>query len=196
MSFVYTPSLISQGLTYEAYREKINDSLRIPPANEQEEKLRVYTEKNVSLMNGFDATYEVSTAFEDILKQAPEMHWLVLTEGWCGDAAFSVPLLAKIAQQYSEKIKLYLYFRDTHLDLMDAHLTNGGRSIPKLVILDSQLLLRTSWGPRPEALSEKMLEWKQAELPFKELVTKVHQWYHQDDTQSVQQELQLLLKGL
>lgn len=55
--------------------------------------------------------------------------FLVLTEGWCGDAAQIVPVLNKIVE-YSPNLEMRLILRDEHLELMDLFLTDNGRSIP------------------------------------------------------------------
>jgi hypothetical protein len=50
-------------------------------------------------MNRIDKTIEIIPGLREAIEQiiAPQT-WLVLTEGWCGDAAQIVPVFDKIAQ--------------------------------------------------------------------------------------------------
>jgi len=96
-------------------------------------------------------------------KVAPEMveraeavpgDWrlLVLMEDWCLDATSTIPPVAKLAEAASN-VDLRVLDRDEHLDLMDAHLTNGtARSIPVVILLDGEGVERGWWGPRPADL--------------------------------------------
>lgn len=195
MSFTYTETLIHDGLSYEAYRNGIKTSIAREPANEQEQKMRPYVEKNSVLMDQFDESYSVSERLKTTILKSPPAFWLVLTEGWCGDAAFNVPMLAAVEKAIPEKITLKLFLRDSNLELMDAHLTEGGRSIPKLIVLSENLEELGTWGPRPAALQELMKVWKAEGLSLKEIIPRVHNWYNLDSTRSVQEELISLVKG-
>lgn len=124
--------------------------------------------------------------------------WLVLTEAWCGDAAQNVPVLARVAET-NPNIKLRLLYRDEHLPLMDAYLTNGGRSIPKLIILrENDLTKLGTWGPRPAAIQTLMTAWKaNPEGRSKmQVIEDVITWYNHDKTQSMQAELEALLRQI
>lgn len=195
MSFPYTEKLINTALTYAAYRNGIKESLLKVIGTEQEQKMRPYIEKNSALMDKYDQTYEVGGDLKSALSTAPATNWLVLSEGWCGDAAFNVPMLAAIERAVPKKVRLRILLRDTNLELMDAHLTDGGRSIPKLIILSEDLKELGTWGPRPEGLQQLMKIWKSEELSLKEIIPKVHDWYEQDKTRSVQEELKELVRS-
>ena len=82
--------------------------------------------------------------------------WLVLTEGWCGDAAQSLPIINKIASE-STQITLKIILRDDHEELMNHFLTNGGKSIPKLIALNAKNEVLNTWGPRP-TVATKMVK--------------------------------------
>jgi hypothetical protein len=121
--------------------------------------------------------------------------FLVLTEGWCGDAAQNIPVLHKIAEQ-AENIELKLLLRDQNLPVMDAFLTNGGRSIPKLIAVDTNsLAVIGTWGPRPEAAQFMVSEFKKIkDGDYSEFVKEVQLWYARDKTIAMQKELIALLK--
>ena len=193
MAFIYREELINSAFTYSAYRKHIDEGLAQPATNEAAEKMRPYTQDNAALMEQYDQTYKVNDSLKDALKASPATLWLVLTEGWCGDAAFNVPMIAAIEKAVPDKVRLCILLRDSNMELMDAHLTDGGRSIPKLVILSEELKELGSWGPRPAGLQAQMKNWKDEGLTLKELIPKVHAWYNTDATRSIQEELKTLV---
>ena len=195
MPFNYTKEFINNALTYSQYRKGIDDALSLPPVDEAAEKMRHYIEKNVGLMNLYDSSYVINQELKAIIDNAPTTTWMVITEGWCGDAAFNNPMLAAIEKFAPQKVKLLFVLRDTNLDFMDAHLTDGGRSIPKLIVLDSDRNELGYWGPRPAPLQTLMAAWKAEGMGLKELIPKVREWYDADDTKTLQQELATLIKS-
>ena len=92
------------------------------------------------------------------------------------------------------KVKLRLVLRDSNMELIDANLTDGGRSIPKLIVLSTGLVPLEFWGPRPAELQQLMKQWKNDGLELRELIPKVHSWYNTDKTRSLQQELTRMVK--
>jgi len=124
-----------------------------------------------------------------------KMIWVVLTEAWCGDAAQNLPGIVKIAEA-SPLIEVKLLLRDENIDVMDAYLTNGGRSIPKLIALDAETLEELgTWGPRPEPAQQLVLDAKAQKMDFKEMAEKLHGWYGKDRSRTLQQEFIPLLQA-
>jgi hypothetical protein len=195
-TFAYTQELIDQAYSYAQYKEHIGDVLQRPTSEDQAAMmLQHYTGSNARLMAEFDATYKINDALAAMLAASRPVTWLVITEGWCGDAAFISPLLHAAQMAAPDKVNLRFALKDKYPELMDAHLTNGGRSIPKLIILNEELEELATWGPRPAALQTLMPEWKAAGYPQKELILKVHHWYRKDDTVSTQEELTKLVRA-
>ena len=80
--------------------------------------------------------------------------------------------------------------RDNNLPIMDAHLTNGFRSIPKLIYLrQSDLHELGDWGPRPAALQQARADWVAEQLPTDQILEHLHTWYANDHTTHTQLEL-------
>jgi hypothetical protein len=105
-------------------------------------------------------------------------HLLVLVEDWCGDAVNTLPVIGRLAE-HASNIELRVVGRDANLDLMDAHLTNGSRSIPVVMILDSTYHERRWWGPRPATLQA----WVMSEgrtLNKEDRYREVRRWYARD----------------
>lgn len=189
---VITPEIINEAMDYEEYREMIDELLeqgKTTGDNHSEEMVH-YTKMNVQRMNRLDKRVELDDSLLKELKELDEKWvWLVLTEAWCGDAAQNIPPIVKIAEE-SENIDINFILRDEHLDIMDEYLTNGGRSIPKLICLDAETLEEVfTWGPRPDAAQQKAMEWKNDEsISKEEWAKKLHKWYAKDRANELQSE--------
>ncbi len=189
MNFQNKANLIGEALTYSEYRREINRIMQHNSKPDSYGKYANYTKDHIAAMDRLDKTVTVSPLLKEALKHAPPTTWLVLTEGWCGDAAFSTPLLAKMEDIVPDNIKMRFLLRDEHMDIMENYLTDGGRSIPKVIVLSEDLRELATWGPRPEGLHALMHLWKSEGLGIRELVPKVQEWYDIDETKALQDEL-------
>jgi len=139
-----------------------------------------------------------STAKEAIQSIGQKVYWITLTETWCGDASQNLPYLNQLAA-INENIEFRLLLRDDDLDLMDSYLTNGGRSIPKVIFLkeeNGQLIELGSWGPRPEPVQTRMRAEKQNPTMTKEeLALFVQKWYNNDKGLTLQKEIEALVSN-
>ncbi|MDX8045845.1 thioredoxin family protein [Gracilibacillus sp. S3-1-1] len=94
-----------------------------------------------------------------------DIHFLTITEDWCGDAMMINPVIRKIAE--AANIESRVTLRDQDTDLIDRHLTNGGRAIPMVLILNGEGQLIGKWGPRaPEV--QAIVDEGRAALPAKD----------------------------
>jgi hypothetical protein len=112
---------------------------------------------------------------------------LVMTEDWCGDAVHSVPYVARLADAVPQ-ISMRVVGRDDNPDLMDAHLTNGTRSIPVVMILDEEFREAAWWGPRPQPFREYFQK-ELKHLPCADRFPGMRAWYAKDQGRSVLREL-------
>ena len=197
MNSVITKSLLDKAMSYVEYRHLIMKLLAEDKTTgpKQGTELLEYTKINKQRMDRLDKTVKLLPELIEKLQAFPKpMYWVVLTEAWCGDASQNVPVIAKMADA-SPSIELFILLRDEYLEVMDAYLTNGSRSIPKLVCLDANNLQEMGlWGPRPAALQELVMTYKKnPDEPYAEFVKKVQLWYAKDKTESVQQEFMTLL---
>ncbi|MEQ8705158.1 MAG: thioredoxin family protein [Phaeodactylibacter sp.] len=201
-------SVIEQAMSYSEYRAHI-ESLRTEGkttgANHSEAMLH-YTDLNRSRMSRLDKTSRLTPETLGGIErlQAP-VTMLVLTEAWCGDAAQVIPVLQKLAEA-SPRLSLKLILRDEHPDIMDAFLTNGGRSIPKIIFInDSSGEVAGSWGPRPAAVQQIVIDYKTKlqqledakakKVLQQETIVETQKWYARDKTKSIQSEvMQALLQ--
>lgn len=158
---------------------------------EQSEDLLQYSILNETRMKRLDKTIIVSEAVSLQLKELEkEYSWLVIAEGWCGDAAQILPILNKMALA-TDKIDLRIVFRDENDDLMNYFLTNGARAIPKLIIVDKESgKVCNQWGPRPQGATDLIKNYKaQFGVVDTEAKTQLQLWYLKDKGLSVQEEL-------
>ncbi len=119
--------------------------------------------------------------------------WLIITEGWCGDAAQNIPIIEKIAAE-NPNIETRYLLRDENLELMDKYLTFNARSIPKLICLDAETFEEIgTWGPRPQAAMNYFFEMKHQGLEKLQMMENMQRWYLTDGNQSIQKEFESLL---
>jgi hypothetical protein len=133
---------------------------------------------------------------DDLLARAAAVegrwHLLVLSEDWCGDAVNTVPAIARLAE-LAPNLELRVVARDANPDLMDAHLTDGTRSIPLVILLDDVFEERGRWGPRPRPLQEWVLSDGQR-LPKEERYREIRRWYARDRARTTLEELVAVLE--
>lgn len=189
---------LQKGISYQEYRQMVSDLFQdskvTGPA--QSEALLNYTKLNIQRMNRLDKTIHLSEqTISELSSLTKKTIWLVITEGWCGDAAQILPVLSKI-EQASEAIEMQLVLRDENEELINAYLTNGGKSIPKVVILDAETKEEiANWGPRPAKAVALINEMKEQ---FGGMTDEVKQglqkWYNDDKGQSIQEEFLAIIK--
>ena len=193
----FSPEQITRSYTFDAYKSLVADLVTQGKTSgpEQREDLVHYTELNARRMKRIEKTTTLTADLIGTLSQLNEsLNWIVISEAWCGDAAQIVPILAAIAEK-SEWIEMNIILRDEHLEVMDQYLTNGGRSIPKLICLDQQFQEVFTWGPRPKKIQQVAVETKAEGITdHAVLVERIQNAYNQDKTASIQFELNELLK--
>ena len=107
---------------------------------------------NLEKMLYWDLLDPIAEEMKLKIASLPAQIWYVITEGWCGDSAHILPVLAQMVQ-CNDRIELKIILRDTHPEAIGQYLTNGGKSIPKLIIEEAGEE-KVVWGPRPLACQE------------------------------------------
>jgi len=160
--------LIEQGIkssySYQEYKQLVSDLLKEGKSTgtEQSEALTNYSMLNDRRMKRLDKTLKIEDSIKEKFSDIDSnITWLVLSEGWCGDAAQSLPVINKLAE-LNESIDLRIASRDEHDELMSNFLTNGGKAIPKLIAYDStNKKVINSWGPRPTVATKAVNAYKE-----------------------------------
>ena len=163
--------------------------------NEQSDDLLHYSELNETRMNRLEKTIKVTDEVQQQINQLEsKVTWLVIAEGWCGDAAQILPIIYKMAES-SENIDLKIVLRDEYDALMNDFLTNGGMAIPKLIILDEENNVIGDFGPRPEPARKLIADYKAANGVVDEPIkVELQKWYLHDKGVSTQNEIMQLMK--
>ena len=187
-----TKEQFESGYTYEEYRNLIDEKLALglTTGDSTDEGYLSHTKMNIHRMNRWDKNIELNSALKSQLENIPcPVNWLLLSEGWCGDASQNVPFLNKMAEA-SPNIHLRILLRDEHLDIMDQYLTNGGRAIPKLIILDQDMNEIGTWGPRPAEIQEMVRVGKHENgMDSEEIGIMVQKWYAKDKGATIEKEM-------
>ena len=187
---------LQKAISYTSFRKLISDLIASGKSSGpiQSEDLLNYSKLNDRRMTRLDKTIQLSHETLLALKKNDKpITWLVLTEGWCGDAAQTLPVINKIADE-SDLITLKIIFRDEHEELMSHFLTNGGKSIPKLLVLNSENDVLNTWGPRPNIATKMVQDYKnthgQLDAAFKQ---ELQVWYNKNKGVNIQENMVGLL---
>lgn len=154
-----------------------------------------YTKLNESRMHRLDKTIEVTQETKALLENlSKEYIWLVLAESWCGDAAQVVPVINKMAEVTS-KIDLRIVLRDENEELMNLFLTNGTKSIPKLIIIEKETgEVVGDFGPRPTQAKQLITDYKSTHGVVDETAKiELQKWYLADKGVAIQNEISALI---
>ena len=195
-----TEQVIQKGFSYSEFvefTEKLVEEKRTTGANQSEAYLD-YTRMCLQRMNRWNKTAKVSAKMTHLMESIQESQiWLIITEAWCGDGAQSIPYLAKLVE-LNPKIKLRIIMRDEYPEIMDAYLTNGARSIPKLVAFSEDLKVELfTWGPKPLYLMNRHKEYKHDSkgLSYSGFLEEIHLWYAKNKNQDLEVELFPLIQA-
>jgi hypothetical protein len=182
-------------MKFEEYISYFQAILENPDQYEgyQDEEILNYTKLNWSRMNRWLKKFEPhaeTISFINTIKI--QQHWILITEPWCGDAAHSVPMIYQMVKN-NPMITLGIQLRDSEPHTIDQYLTNGGKSIPKLVIRNEQEEDLAVWGPRPQSCTDLFVTMKGKGAEFSEIKEEIQKWYNQDKGIAIQQELVSIL---
>jgi hypothetical protein len=187
--------LVTRGMedavSYDAYFERMARAAAGEVLYDTESR-NFFTRLNHQRMKRLNGSLEL---VDDVIEAGGRipcaMTWLVLTEGWCGDAAQVLPALNLLTRRF-ENLEMGLLFRDRHLPLMDRFLTNGGRSIPKVIMIDRDSgEVRGSWGPRPRPAQDLFELYRSggSGMDKDTYERELQKWYLRDRAEHIQREL-------
>ena len=190
-------SSLEKSISYIAYRDLVKQLAEenSTTGNDKTDALINYTKLNDKRMKRWDKTVKLSEESQKIIKEFNNsITWLVITESWCGDAAHIMPVLNKIAEA-NNNIDIKIVLRDENPALMDAFLTNGGKAIPKVIMIDNESSeVINTYGPRPSEATSYVNKFKAingALTPeFKE---DLQHWYNKNKGQNIIEDVTKIL---
>lgn len=199
VAHLFPESVRNGAYTYSAYMHLMETVVleNRTTGPKQSEALSHYTKLNLARMQRLNKTASIHESLREVVDQIDiPQTWYILTEAWCGDAAQNIPTIVA-ASLSNPLITVRFLLRDENPELMDAYLTNGGRSIPKLIAVDEDFNEIFTWGPRPAGAQELLREYKANPVKsYSEFSEDIQRWYIADKTQSLQNELQELLEAV
>ncbi|HET9054562.1 MAG TPA: thioredoxin family protein [Cyclobacteriaceae bacterium] len=152
-----------------------------------------YTKLNWSRMNRWLKTGKLSGDLLNVIKKInTPQRWIVITEPWCGDAAHNIPFI-EMAANHNPLISVSYELRDTAPFLIDQYLTNGTRSIPKLIIRNENGHDLATWGPRPVDCQKVYAALTAENASFEKVKLEIQTWYNGNKGVDVQDELRQLV---
>jgi thiol-disulfide isomerase/thioredoxin len=191
------PEALERSIDYRTYFEQVKSFYeQQKTSGEEQSQSRIeFTALNYQRMKRLNKTISINEVATQFLKNVKKSQaWLVITEDWCGDSAQVIPVINKMAEQ-ATAIELKLVYRDEQPELMDAFLTNGGRSIPKLIAIDKNNDVLFTWGPRPSVATKMVADYKEKHgLLTPEFKQELQAWYNKDKGESIVDDLTKLLE--
>ena len=170
---------LPEGMHYAAYRAAWEATLKQRPADldRRERRFLYYRRYNWERAARVEGAYQMSDALRQALGaiDAPQ-RWVVLTEDWCVDSAYSLPIIAAAAE-IQPLITLRILPRDAHPEVMDRYLTSGARSIPKLIVFGAEGEECFRWGPRPAPAHRLRQRLKDEGHAVADISRQLIEWY-------------------
>lgn len=199
MKATITKSLLNSH-SYTEYRNIVTNLLAEGKATGplQSDSLTHYTLLNETRMNRLEKTITITEENIQKIKALRKNYlFLVISEGWCGDAAQLLPVFTKMTA-LSDRIELKIVLRDENEELMNLFLTNGTKSIPKLIIIDKETMeVMGNFGPRPKEAAALVKNYKNKYGVIDETIkTELQLWYLKDKGIATQNEVMDILLNL
>ena len=206
-------SLIGSNCIHTFVRTKYNIHLRVMNWTEYTSKFKIildgsyreepydkidyveYVKLNNSRLNRWSKKLEIPEDSLDVINSidSPQT-WILIIEHWCCDAANMAPVINKIAES-NENITLDIQLRDSEPFLIHQYLTNGGKSVPKLIVRDTNGEDMFTWGPRPSECQAMVMKNKDSDMTTQDKKQAIQVWYNKDKGQSAFREITQLVKA-
>ncbi|MDA0752464.1 MAG: thioredoxin family protein [Verrucomicrobia bacterium] len=158
-------------------------------------RYRFYSKYNIERQRQVEALWRPSAGFRAAVENTPAGIWLFITDDWCVDSAYSLPLIQWGAQQRPD-VELRILMKDDQPDIMDLFLTQGKRSIPKWVGLGRGGEVMFSWGPQPDAIRAIRQALMDGGVEGRLVSQTTVEWYANEGWLEVDKELTTILSQI
>ena len=172
-----------KGISYSAYLNEIKEIIQ----DNLDVLKKEFYPLNLKRMERIEKQNKDINTFEEESTSFQEQKLLVISEGWCGDAAQILPYVHLFAK--GNNIKLKIVYRDENPELMNQFLTNGGKAIPVIIALNENGDYINHFAPRPREAQELMLELKAKGIEKSEINLNLQKWYNENKGKGVVRDL-------
>lgn len=190
-------SIINSILTYSEFVDEFAKQIAVSDfntLNDYDKNFYEYRKLNYQRSTRLEKTFIPTDETKQIFSNINQLQtWIVITETWCGDSAQNLPVIAKLAQ-LNDKVDFKIVLRDSNLEFMDLYLTNGGRAIPKLIVLDKNDKELFQWGPRPVEARNLFTRLKNEGMAKSDINMQLHLWYGRNRGKEVEKEISDLIR--
>lgn len=183
-----------QGIPYPEFMDQIRRKVESPDSAARDEVIFEYIRLNFQRATRIAKTGRIESPLRALLEsiETPQW-WIAITEDWCGDSAQILPYVAKMSE-LNPRIRFRILPREQYPEVMDQYLTDGKRSIPKIVALDDDGNELFQWGSRPAPAHRLVKALRDSGAPKADIQKALHTWYAKDRGRSFQEEIAALLK--
>lgn len=173
--------------TYIQYTQSLLSGPEYPPPYDNPAYLE-YARLGLSRMTRWDKSMVLNNTLVDRIRTIDQpLTWIVIAEPWCGDAAPMLPFIARLANE-NHLIHFEIQLRDQPPYLIEQYLTNGGKSIPKLIVRVGGGNDLFTWGPRPASAQLMMQALHTGGKDKSTVGLELQAWYNTDKGQEMQRE--------
>lgn len=173
---------------YQLYCEDVLDNKDSKPPYNNPMYLH-YAKLNVARMKRWWNNLKLSADLTEQIKRiSSPQKWIIIVEPWCGDAAPAVPIISRLAE-INSLVTYEIQLRDQEPFLINHYLTNGAKSIPKLIVKDVIGNDLFTWGPRPFSAQVLVDELKGIDADHETTAIALQNWYNGNKGFQMQQEL-------
>ncbi|GGE05492.1 thioredoxin family protein [Psychroflexus salis] len=190
---------LTRSYAYSTYKTLINQLFEEgkTTGETQTQAFLGYTKLGIRRMKRWDKTAKLSAEHIAAIQQiTTPQTWIVITEAWCGDAAHALPIIAKLSD-LNLNINLRIVLRDENEDLMNAFLTNGKKSIAKMIGYEPEKKeVLFTWGPRPKGATSlfEVARARDGEIT-PEVKEELQMWFNKDKGKQIAEEVVSLALG-
>ena len=184
-------NVIRQGLSFAEYMDQWNakNALPMKGLDPVARRTRFYSRYNLERQERVEALWRASEDFVRVIDESPgPADWLFITDDWCVDSAYSLPLVRWGSDRRSD-ITLRILLKDEHPEIMDLFLTEGKRSIPKFAGIDQDGQILFSWGPQPGAIRDIRKELMDSGAEGRIVSSTTVEWYADQGWLDVEKEM-------
>ena len=158
---------INAAINYDSYCGYVENQ-----AENSTDKYAEYFPINYQRMERLNKNLSIPDSLKAKINQLTPLYYLILSEGWCGDCAQIVPILAKM-EKASKNIELKILIAEENLELLDKYLINNSRSVPLVLGINKEnFKVEFKWGARPLFGLELLKKYKSDENYSKDMFQK------------------------